>query len=124
MAKRAILSKTRTVKMVGERIRSLRNARGMSQKDLAALIEYSSKQIARWEAGSVSPPTDVLERIADRMGVTMAYLSGATEDMRATLQEKDLRAFEKLLHAARLLGEAASFLQDAINELAPAHIKD
>lgn len=110
--------------MVGERIRSLRNARGMSQKDLAALIEYSSKQVARWESGSVSPPSDVVERIAERLGVTMAYLSGATEDMKATLQEKDLKAFEKLLHAAQLLGEAASFLQDAISELAPAHVED
>lgn len=110
--------------MIGERIRSIRNARGLSQKDLAALIEYSSKQVARWEAGETSPPSDVVQLIADRMGVTMAYLSGATEDMKATLQEKDLKAFEKLLHAARLLGEAASFLQDAINELAPAHIED
>lgn len=110
--------------MVGQRIRSLRNARGMSQKDLAALIEYSSKQVARWEAGTVSPPSDVVERISERLGVTMAYLSGATEDMQGTLGETDLRAFEKLLHAARLLGEAASFLQDAINELAPAHIED
>jgi transcriptional regulator with XRE-family HTH domain len=80
--------------MVGQRIRSLRNARGLSQKDLAALIEYSSKQISRWEAGEVSPPTDVLERIAGRMGVTMAYLSGATEDRQGTLSEKDLGAFE------------------------------
>jgi transcriptional regulator with XRE-family HTH domain len=110
--------------MVGERIRSLRNARGMSQKDFAAHIDYSSKQLARWEGGSVSPPSDVLQRIADRMGVTMAYLSGATNDMQGTLTEQDLGAFEKLLHAARLLGEAASFLQDAINELAPAHVED
>jgi transcriptional regulator with XRE-family HTH domain len=110
--------------MVGERIRSLRNARGLSQKDFAALIEYSSKQLARWESGENSPPSDILQRIADRLGVTMAYLSGATEDMQGTLNEKALGAFEKLLHAARLLGEAASFLQDAINELALTHVKD
>ena len=109
---------------IGQRIRAVRKALGLSQEQFGALFDYSAKQVRRYESDEISPPSDVLERIAEKTGVTMAYLSGATDDPQGTLSEKDLGSFEKLLHAARLMGEAASLLQDAINELLPAHVKD
>jgi ribosome-binding protein aMBF1 (putative translation factor) len=56
---------------LGEQIRNLREARGMTQEILAEKAETSQSAVARLEAGGVEPKLDTLERIGAALGVTL-----------------------------------------------------
>jgi len=57
---------------VGERVRGLRTALGMSVRTLAAQAGFSPSFISQIENGVVSPSIASLERIASSLGVTLA----------------------------------------------------
>lgn len=86
--------------MVGQRIKERRVAMGMSQRDLAAVLEYSNHStIARIEAGKVDLPQSKIAIFADVLHTTPAYLMGwekEPEDLAdltaAILQNKELLA--------------------------------
>lgn len=59
-----------------ERLRIARSQSGLSQERLAAAIGVTSRTVARWESGTVSPQVDSLLRVADATGVTAAWLIG------------------------------------------------
>lgn len=61
---------------VGRRLRELREARGMSQREVAAAVGKSPSTWSSTEAGDSSPPIDVLERAAEVLGVSMAEVFG------------------------------------------------
>jgi HTH-type transcriptional regulator / antitoxin HipB len=56
---------------VGEQIRKLREARGISQADLGRRAETAQSAIARLQAGTVQPRLDTLNRIAIELGATL-----------------------------------------------------
>jgi transcriptional regulator with XRE-family HTH domain len=60
---------------LGARIAELRHARGLSQPELAKQAGISKQYVSKLERlPSVSPSADILERLADRLGTTMADL--------------------------------------------------
>ena len=64
-----------------DRIRILRENRGMSQIDLAKKAGYSSRQmISRIESGIVDLPLSKVELIADALNVSPVYLAGYSEE--------------------------------------------
>ena len=58
---------------LGDNIRGVRKAKGMSQKRLerAADFKVSTSQISLYETGRVTPSIEVLHRIADALGVSI-----------------------------------------------------
>ncbi|HEY7200574.1 MAG TPA: helix-turn-helix transcriptional regulator [Candidatus Dormibacteraeota bacterium] len=52
-------------------VRQLREARGLSQRELAERIGSTAAIVSRLEAGGSSPTIDVLERLADALGVRL-----------------------------------------------------
>lgn len=61
----------------GERIRSLRKARGLSAEDLAKVLGVSPSTIYRYENGDIEKvPGDTLVPIANALQTTPAYLMG------------------------------------------------
>ncbi len=56
---------------LGERIRGLREARGVSQAELGRRIGSTQPAIARLEAGRVSPTLETLDRVAAALGVEL-----------------------------------------------------
>ncbi len=60
---------------LGERIKSLRKQRKMTQKDLAAAAGTSTGSISKWEAGA-QPRAYMLPRLAKALGVSVAELRG------------------------------------------------
>lgn len=60
---------------IGERIRSLREERGMTQAALARALPgvVEASAVSRWERGKVRPRDETLEKIADTLGVDFAY---------------------------------------------------
>ena len=55
-------------------IRNLREARGMTQKQLAEAISVSDKTVSKWETGRGLPDITLLETLAQALGVSLAEL--------------------------------------------------
>lgn len=60
----------------GEVIHAVRQRRGLSQKQLAALIGTTQRQIARYEAGEQLPSLPTSERLAFVLGISLDVLAG------------------------------------------------
>ena len=60
------------------RIKDLREAKGLTQEALGALLGVNQSTIASWESGKKSPTLPNLVRMADYLGVTLDELMGRT----------------------------------------------
>lgn len=75
--------------LIGKRIASARKAKGLTQGKLAVLIADTGKRarpytigtISQWELGRKKPSLDTLKAIADVLGVSFFYLTGAASSM-------------------------------------------
>ena len=56
----------------GERLRSAREAAGLSQRDLAKRMSTSQAAVARLEAGGVGSTLTTLQRVADALGLAIS----------------------------------------------------
>mgnify|MGYP003765920885 CR=1 FL=1 len=63
---------------IGDRIRALREERGIRQTDLAEAIGVALTTISGYELGTRTPRIDVLTKIAEYFGVTPNYLLANT----------------------------------------------
>lgn len=64
----------------GDRIRSLREARGMRQSDLAYQADIAVSFLSEIERGNRNPGAHVVARIADVLQTSMDYLMGRTNN--------------------------------------------
>jgi transcriptional regulator with XRE-family HTH domain len=60
--------------LAGRRIRALREARGLSLRDLAAISGVSAPMLSQVERGETSPTLAVAVRIASGLGLTLSQL--------------------------------------------------
>lgn len=58
------------------RLKDLREARGLSQRDLAKLVDLPQSSIARYETGAYSISLAAAQRIADALECTLDQLTG------------------------------------------------
>ena len=49
---------------LGERIYTMRAARGLSQTDLADALEVSRQSVSKWETGASAPELDKLMKLS------------------------------------------------------------
>ena len=61
-------------KMMGKQIKTLRQARGMSQEELSEKVSINSKYLSAIERGKANPTLDVLTRLADSLKVGVSDL--------------------------------------------------
>jgi transcriptional regulator with XRE-family HTH domain len=67
--------------LLGHRIREVRERQGLTQVELARELGASINAINMLEMGSTQAPhIDRLVAIADRLGVSLDYLAGRTDD--------------------------------------------
>ena len=64
----------------GNRIKSLRLSRSMTQEQLAQKLGVSAQAVSRWETGATYPDITMLPMIADFFDVSMDYIMGRTEN--------------------------------------------
>lgn len=73
-------------KTIGERIKTAREAKGMSQEDLGKSFGATKQTVYKYETGIITNiPLDNLEKMAVALGVSSAYLAGweNTDEYRA-----------------------------------------
>lgn len=61
-------------KIIGARLRSLREERGYPQGQIAEFLNVTTSCIANWELGIRSPDVNVLGKLAEYFEVTVDYL--------------------------------------------------
>lgn len=59
---------------IGDKIRTLRKAKKLTQEQLAEYLHVSSQAVSKWETGATSPDVDTLPKLAVFFGVTMDEL--------------------------------------------------
>ena len=59
---------------MGEKILSMRKARGWSQEELAERIGVTRQAVSRWESGAAKPDADKIIAVCDLFGVSADYL--------------------------------------------------
>ena len=61
---------------IGQRIRALREARGLTQAELAARLGVSDKAVSTWENDTYTPRMGAIRGLAEYFAVSRAYLLG------------------------------------------------
>ena len=62
--------------MLNQRIRILRQARGLSQVELARILGVTKQSVSNWENDNIQPSIEMLKKIAQTFGVSADYLLG------------------------------------------------
>ncbi|HOJ48543.1 MAG TPA: helix-turn-helix transcriptional regulator [Bacillota bacterium] len=62
--------------MFPKRLKELRGDKGLSQRELAKLLNISSSTIAMYETGQRDPDTETLQRLAEFFDCSIDYLLG------------------------------------------------
>lgn len=70
-AAQAAYEKTRFAYELGRQVRDLREAHGLSQRELAERMRTTQSVIARLEAGGSKPTISTLERVAKALGTSI-----------------------------------------------------
>lgn len=63
-----------------ERLKILREEKGLSQQDIADLLKVKQQQYSKYEIGVNLIPVEKLSLLADFYGVSVDYLIGKTEN--------------------------------------------
>ena len=79
---------------LGERLAALRKEKGLSQAELAKLLNMGQSTIAMYERNRRTPDPATLNRLADFFDVSVDYLLGRT-DKRKRLKEESRRQGEQ-----------------------------
>lgn len=61
---------------IGKRIKELRIAKGISQQELAAEIEYEKSNMSRLESGRINPKIATLYKVAKALGISLSDIVG------------------------------------------------
>ena len=62
------------LKRIGKRIREIRIAKGMSQQELAALLDYEKSNMSRLESGNINPTIATLYKVANALKVSLCEI--------------------------------------------------
>ena len=62
--------------MLCERIRQLRQDRGLSQVDLAKRLNVTKQSVSNWENDNIQPSIEMLQKLSDVFSVSTDYLLG------------------------------------------------
>jgi tetratricopeptide (TPR) repeat protein len=101
----------RSAPRLGDRVRALRVAAGMTQTDLAA-GRFSKEYISQIERGKTRPTDETIDWLAERLGVDPAFLShGVSTEERTKLEAMLARA--EALSAAHRYSEAVEGFREA-----------
>ena len=64
----------------GKRLRDCRKEKGLSQNEIAKILNTNHWVIGKYERDDVKPSIDVAKKLADLLNTTVAYLVGETQD--------------------------------------------
>ncbi len=88
-----------------DRLRLIREMRGLTQRELARQCNLSSSMIQKYETGINDPTSSILKIMAEQLDVSVDYLLGLTDDPQIHVREPSLDDNERtMLEVYRLEG--------------------
>lgn len=63
-----------------ERLKELRKAKGVTQKEMAELLGLTERSYRHYEAGEIDPPTKNTIKLANYFSVSTDYLLGLSDE--------------------------------------------
>lgn len=91
---------------LARRLKELREAKKISQRKLASILNISSGAVGMYETGKRAPDYELLSQIADFFGVSIDYLLGRTDDPTPPQAKQDKPNFEEYVLSAPTLSDA------------------
>jgi len=95
--------------MIGERLRKLRKAKGMTQEQVAAYLNAAKSTVSQYENNVNEPDLKTLVKLADLFGVTVDHLFGREQ----ADKKEDKPGWPQLLKE-NLTEEEAEYLQESL----------
>ncbi|MBL4935580.1 helix-turn-helix transcriptional regulator [Clostridium sp. YIM B02515] len=92
----------------GEKLQSLRKAKGMSQEQLATQINVSRQSISKWEVGESNPDLDKIVQVSNIFDVTTDYL--LKDEQESSIGKNTLQGNKNGVTAQILLISSVAFL--------------
>jgi repressor LexA len=89
--------------MIGQRIKSLRKAKGLTQGALALRLGLTQQAVAKWESEQSAPDYHMLIRIAEALGIGPESLFGSRERLPVHLSDGDLPGMLGGMNARQIL---------------------
>ncbi|MGM7683754.1 helix-turn-helix domain-containing protein [Cytobacillus sp. Hm23] len=107
------------MKVLGERIKSLRLSQGYSQKEVAHAIGVSNVQLSRYESGDRKPDAETIKHLADFFEVSTDYLLGRadTPASLAVVKQEDHKESLFFFDQENITREEAQALNDHLKYL-------
>lgn len=79
---------------IGERIKKLREARGLSQKEVASMIKMDQSQYSKLEKDKTDPSVSTLAKVAKALGAQLSELFA--DDLLRDVNSYDKSVMEKI----------------------------
>jgi len=80
-----------------DRLREVREQKGITQRELASLCGITEFQISRYETGKTEPIAGSLELLAQHLSVSADYLLGLSFNPRGQLGDSELTEEEQIV---------------------------
>lgn len=75
---------------MSERLKSRRLQLAMSQEDVALIADITQGQVSRYERGVITPPADILARLALALKTSTDWLSGLSNEVNEVSAKMDI----------------------------------
>jgi len=105
------MEENKEIKIISERLKEIREKRGLSKKELALKIGVSPSTITRYEKDGRIPKLTILQKISEALNVPINYLLGKEEDVKigtslsiedlSDLPEEAIRSIEEFIDFVR-----------------------
>lgn len=96
--------------MIPDRLKQARIARRLSQRELSRQCEIGEQQVWRYEREETNPPSDIVMRLAQVLGVSADFLLGLTENPQGNSADTLTPEQQRLLNAYSL-GDALTLME-------------
>jgi transcriptional regulator with XRE-family HTH domain len=90
---------------LGQKIKQLRDEKGLSQNELEKRSGVSSKLLSKYENGRIMPTADTLKKIAQGLDISADYLIFDNVPKDGRCQLNDLQLFERFKEVERMPDE-------------------
>ncbi len=104
-------------KAFGENIKFLRKQKGLTQEKFAEMVDIDQRQLARIEAGESFATAETIERMSEKLGVSVGVLFnvGNSENDKMTLEvmeryDKNIKNLLNVIKKAALNPKKTEFL--------------
>ncbi len=108
-------------KYIGDRIKKIREQKGMSQKTLGLMLGLSDKAISSYESGRTTPSLETLIKISKELKKPISYFIDTNQEEISLHDkiDKTEKAVKEILEDMQRIKELLKNYEEADNQMTP-----